>query len=102
MIMTNKNEMQENEKCMFFIYIEKLNETFGFEIQPNGSIEHDYALADDFCGNFIVLKEGKVYAYIHDSNTPYIYLFETEKKFFDSITLLTYEEYQAIIDNEMG
>lgn len=94
-------EDNDNEKCMFLIWIAELDERFHFKLfNEDDEKEKNSYLAEDFSGNFIEIVDGHIYAYIHDTKPFYFLLFEDNEEFLKSIELLTFDEYQDIVDKE--
>lgn len=91
----------ENKKCMFLVWIDALDEEFAFKLFDDGEDrEKDSYLAEDFMGNFIEVVDGKIYAYVHDSEPFHFLLFKNKKEFLKNIELLTFDEYQDIVDSQ--
>lgn len=90
-----------NKKCMFLIWIDSLDEEFAFKLFDDDDVkEKDSYLAEDFIDNFIEVIDGKIYSYVHDSAPFHFLLFKNQKEFLKNIELLTFDEYQDIVDSQ--
>jgi hypothetical protein len=90
---------EDDVKCMFLVWVKELDEGFAFKLFDKSDVkEKDNYIAEDFCGNFIEVIDGKIYAYIHDSNPTHILLYKDQQEFHKKIKLLTFDEYQEIVD----
>lgn len=86
---------------MFLVWVGALEEEFAFQLFDEGeNREKESYLAEDFMGNFIEVIDGKIYVYVHDTEPFHFLLFENQKEFIKSIELLTFDEYQDIVDSQ--